>query len=126
MNDVKLYTAMFPDFAIAAACVDCHNQHPDSPKRNWEMGDLMGATTWTFPSHSISVSETLEVIATLRNAFRDAYADYIEKTKTFSLPPEIGKKWPSQCYCLPTPETFIETAERRISKPTLDRLLSRR
>jgi adenylate cyclase len=126
MDDVKLYTAMFPDFAVAAACVDCHNRHPDSPKRDWKMGDLMGATTWTFPSSSVSVSEALEVIAALRNAFRDAYAHYIEKTKTFSSPPEVGKKWPSQCYCLPTPETFMLAAERRSSKPTLDRLLSRR
>jgi adenylate cyclase len=126
MNDVKLYTAMFPDFAVAPACVDCHNQHRDSPKTNWRLGDLMGATTWTLPSNSVSVSEALEVIAALRNGFRDAYARYIEKTKTFSLPPEIGKKWPSQCYCLPTPETFMQAAERRTSKPTLDRLLSSR
>jgi adenylate cyclase len=126
MNDVNLYTAMFPDFAVAASCVDCHNQHRDSPKRDWKLGDLMGATTWTFPSNSVSVSEALEVIAALRNGFRDAYAHYIEKTKTFASPPEVGKKWPSQCYCLPTPETFMQAAERRTSKPTLDRLLSRR
>ncbi|HMI87854.1 MAG TPA: DUF3365 domain-containing protein [Polyangiaceae bacterium] len=126
MNDVRLYTAMFPDFAVAPACVECHNKHPDSPKSDWKLGDLMGATTWTFPSNSVSVSETLEVLAALRNAFRDAYTRYIEKTKTFSSPPEVGKKWPSQCYCLPTPETFMQAAERRSSKPTLDRLLSRR
>jgi len=126
MDDVKLYTAMFPDVAVAAACVDCHNQHPDSPKRDWKLGDLMGATTWTFPSNSVSVSEALELIAALRNGFRDAYAHYIEKTKTFSSRPEVGKKWPSQCYCLPTTETFMQAAELRISKPTLDRLLSRR
>ena len=126
MNDVKLYTAMYPDFAVAEACADCHNQHPDTPKRDWKLGDLMGATTWTFPSNSVSVSETLEVLTALRNGFRDAYASYIEKTKSFSSRPEIGKKWPSQCYCLPTPETFMQEAERRISKPTLDRLLSRR
>jgi hypothetical protein len=126
MDDVKLYTAMFPDFAVGAACVDCHNKHRDSPKRDWEVGDLMGATTWTFPSHSVSTSEMLDVIQALRNGFRDAYTHYIEKTKSFSLPPEVGKKWPSQCYCLPTPETFMQEAERRISKPTLDRLLSHR
>jgi len=68
----------------------------------------------------------LEVIAALRNGFRDSYTRYIEKTKSFSSPPEVGKKWPSQCYCLPTPETFMHEAERRISKPTLDRLLSHR
>jgi hypothetical protein len=126
MEDVKLYTAMFPDFAVAEGCVDCHNQHRDTPKRDWKLGDLMGATTWTFPSNSVSVSEALEVIAALRNGFRDAYAHYIDKTRSFSSPPEVGKKWPSQCYCLPTPETFMQAAERRASKPTLDRLLSRR
>jgi hypothetical protein len=59
------------------------------------------ATVYLFvtgPSNSGSVSEKLEVLATaLRNGFRDAYADYIEKTKIFSSPPEVGKKWRSQC-----------------------------
>jgi hypothetical protein len=87
---------------------------------------MMGATTWTFPSSSVSVPEALEVIATLRHGFRDAYARYVEKAKTFSSRPEVGNKWPSQCYCLPAPETFMQAAELRISKPTLDRLLSRR
>jgi hypothetical protein len=86
----------------------------------------MGATTWTFPSRSVSVSEMLEVIAVLRHGFLEAYTRYIEKTKSFSLPPEVGKKWPRQCYSLPTPEIFMQEAERRISKPTLDRLLSHR
>jgi hypothetical protein len=126
MDDVKLYTAMFPDFAVAQTCVDCHNQHPESPKRDWEMGDVMGATTWTYPSNQLSVSDALEVVAALRKGFRDAYVRYVDKAKTFALPPEIGKKWPSQCYCLPAPETFMQAAERRTSKPTLDRLLSRR
>lgn len=125
MNDVQSYTAMFPDFAVAEACVDCHNQHRDSPKNDWELGDVMGATTWTLPSNDLSISEALEAIVALRNGFRDAYTRYVEKARTFSAPPEIGKKWPSQCYCLPAPETFMQAAERRTSKATLDRLLSR-
>jgi hypothetical protein len=24
------------------ACVDCHNNREDSPKRNWELGDVRG------------------------------------------------------------------------------------
>jgi signal transduction histidine kinase/CheY-like chemotaxis protein len=27
---------------MGAACVACHNSHPDSPKRNWEAGDVRG------------------------------------------------------------------------------------
>jgi adenylate cyclase len=27
---------------MAAACVNCHNTHPDSPKRDWHVGDVRG------------------------------------------------------------------------------------
>jgi adenylate cyclase len=27
---------------MAAACVACHNSHPDSPKRDWKVGDIRG------------------------------------------------------------------------------------
>ena len=27
---------------MGAACVDCHNTHPDSPKRDWKVGDVRG------------------------------------------------------------------------------------
>lgn len=27
---------------MAAACVSCHNAHPDSPKRDWKVGDVRG------------------------------------------------------------------------------------
>lgn len=126
MDDVKVNTAMFPDVAMAKACVDCHNRHPDSPKHDWKVGDLMGATTWTLPSNSSSLSEALETIAALRKGFRDTYIAYVERAKTFSSPPEIGKKWPSEGYCLPDPDNFMEEAERRASRTTLDRLLSHR
>jgi adenylate cyclase len=126
MDDVKANTAMLPDVAVAKACVDCHNKHADSPKRDWKVGDLMGATTWTIAASSFSLTEALETISALRKAFRDAYASYIEKAKTFSSPPEIGKKWPSEGFCLPDPDNFMEEAERRASRTTLDRLLPHR
>ena len=27
---------------MGAACVSCHNTHPDSPKRDWKVGDVRG------------------------------------------------------------------------------------
>jgi hypothetical protein len=111
---------------VSKGCIDCHNKHADSPKHDWKIGDLMGATTWTLPSSSMSLSEALATIAALRSALRDAYVSYIERTKKFSSPPEIGKKWPSEGFCLPDPDVFMEEAERRMSRATLDRLLSHR
>jgi eukaryotic-like serine/threonine-protein kinase len=28
---------------MGASCVDCHNSHPDSPKKDWKVGDVRGA-----------------------------------------------------------------------------------
>ena len=30
------------DTMVADACVACHNNHPDTPKNNWKMGDVRG------------------------------------------------------------------------------------
>jgi len=36
------------DFAVTKGCADCHNAHPDSPKKDWKQGDLMGAVIVRF------------------------------------------------------------------------------
>ena len=32
---------------MGAGCVNCHNQHPNSPKRNWMIGDVRGLEEFT-------------------------------------------------------------------------------
>jgi adenylate cyclase len=27
---------------MKASCIDCHNTHPDSTRRNWKVGDVRG------------------------------------------------------------------------------------
>lgn len=34
---------------MRAVCIDCHNNHPDSPKRDWGVGDLRGVLEVTLP-----------------------------------------------------------------------------
>jgi adenylate cyclase len=126
IDDTQAHTAMFPDVAVARACVDCHNRHADSRKRDWKLNDVMGATTWTVTSSTFSLAQAMDTVTALRQAFRDAYASYIEKARQFSSPPEIGKRWPSEGYCLPDPDTFMEEATQRASRATLERLLALR
>ena len=124
MGDVSLHTAMFPDLAVAQACVDCHNQHEQSAKHDWQLDDVMGATTWTYPNGAVSLQEVLSVLAALRNGFRDAYDAYLVKARSFKNPPEIGDQWPANGYYLPTTVSFMQEVERRTSGPTLQRLLN--
>lgn len=43
LGDATYFTAVYADKAVSAACVDCHNNHPDSPRRDFKLGDVMGA-----------------------------------------------------------------------------------
>jgi hypothetical protein len=43
------YQAIYPDRAVAVACVTCHNAHPLSPKRDFKLNDVMGGIAITIP-----------------------------------------------------------------------------
>jgi hypothetical protein len=43
------FTAVYPDIAVAEACVKCHNEHKDSPRRDFKLGDVMGAVVVRIP-----------------------------------------------------------------------------
>jgi hypothetical protein len=49
LGGVKYFTAVYPDMAIAPACVSCHNDHADSPRRDFKMGDVMGGVVLRIP-----------------------------------------------------------------------------
>ena len=34
--------AIYADVASVEACVTCHNNHPESPRRDFQLGDVMG------------------------------------------------------------------------------------
>jgi methyl-accepting chemotaxis protein len=37
------------DVMVNASCVTCHNAHPDSPRRDWKLGDVRGALEVAVP-----------------------------------------------------------------------------
>ena len=45
----KYFQAVYPDFAVSPACVACHNSHPQSPKRDFKLNDVMGGIVMTLP-----------------------------------------------------------------------------
>jgi len=122
-EDVKRYTAMFPDNVVVKACASCHNDHPDSPKKDWAMNDIMGATTWAYPSEYVTRDELIGVISELRNAFAKTYNNYLEKTQTFKNAPTIGVKWPAEGYFVPELGVFMARFESSSSVNTLSLLL---
>lgn len=45
----RYFQAVYPDLAVTQACIGCHNAHPDSPKRDFKINDVMGAIVISIP-----------------------------------------------------------------------------
>ena len=45
----KFFQSIYADKGITMACISCHNAHPLSPKRDFQLGDLMGGVVITIP-----------------------------------------------------------------------------
>ena len=119
------HTAMFPDIASAPACVSCHNEHPDSPRKDWKLDDVMGATTWSFPRAKLSTDELVDILGAYRAVAMDAYGSYLKKTETFDAAqrPRLGERWPKDGLFLPDTDTFRKRVEARNSTASLNLLL---
>lgn len=124
-EESKLQTSMFPDFAAAAPCVNCHNDHPETKKSDWKLGDVMGATTWTYPSDSVTFEELQDIIMAYRKGamatleeFHEEIANYKESEK-----PEIGEMWPSDGLYIPSAEAFMDSVQILVADKTLAGIL---
>lgn len=45
----KYFTAVYADVAVAPACVSCHNDHKDTPRSDFKIGDVMGGVVIRVP-----------------------------------------------------------------------------
>ena len=45
----NIFVAIYADLAVSKSCVNCHNRHLLSPKRNQKFGDVMGGIIISFP-----------------------------------------------------------------------------
>jgi len=45
----RFFQAVYPDRAVSQACVQCHNAHLNSPKKDYQLNDVMGGIVITLP-----------------------------------------------------------------------------
>lgn len=45
----KYFTGVYADVGVAPVCVSCHNDHKDTPKRDFKLGDVMGGVVIRIP-----------------------------------------------------------------------------
>lgn len=46
---LKTLVAVYPDKAVSQDCVFCHNKHPNSPRRDFRLGSVMGGVVVRVP-----------------------------------------------------------------------------
>ena len=49
LGKTKYFTAIYADKAVAPACVSCHNEHKDTPKKDFKLGQTMGGVVIRIP-----------------------------------------------------------------------------
>jgi hypothetical protein len=49
LGGTTYFTAIYPDVAVSSACSTCHNEHKDSPKTDFKVGDTMGGVVIRIP-----------------------------------------------------------------------------
>ena len=124
MHAEKTYVFMSPDIATVNSCVSCHNKHSESPKTNWKINDVMGATTWLYPYEKISLKDTLLLLSELRRGFGFSYQYFLDEVKQMPKSYTIGNKWPREGYFVPSKDEFMVELSKRASDSTLNQLLS--
>jgi hypothetical protein len=52
LGGVKYFTAVYADTGVAPACISCHNEHKDTPRTDFKLGDVMGGVVIRIPLKS--------------------------------------------------------------------------
>lgn len=52
LGGTRYFTAVYADTAVAPVCVSCHNDHKDSPRRDFKIGEVMGGVVIRIPVES--------------------------------------------------------------------------
>jgi uncharacterized protein DUF3365 len=49
-GDNRRFEALYADRAVSSACVTCHNAHPQSSRRDYQLNDVLGAVLISIPA----------------------------------------------------------------------------
>jgi hypothetical protein len=125
--DTGEHVSMFPDFASAPACVSCHNEHIKTTKSDWVLGDLMGATTWSYPEDSVTTDEFMAMVLEYRKGVESVWGQYLKELEELGddQRPEIGKNWPSNGLYIPDHAALRDTIDKLANGPIFMALMDK-
>ncbi|QPJ63459.1 MAG: DUF3365 domain-containing protein [Candidatus Nitronauta litoralis] len=84
-NGKTRFNAIYPDLAVTKSCAKCHNAHPNSPRKDFSKGDVMGGIHISFPvqqrtgddkanSYTVAPEVVADYVHAILDADRSVYA----------------------------------------------------
>jgi hypothetical protein len=121
------YQTIYPDIATSESCVTCHNNHPNSPKTNFKIGDVMGGILINLPlgkqekhaklgRHQFPPEVISDYVHSVLESDREVYSKYIvDRLKNII---QTSESWGAD-KTLPLPAQFLLTASQLVEKRKL-------
>ena len=81
-NGQVLFNAIYPDVAVTKSCVQCHNSHPKSPKRDFKRNDVMGGIHISFPISKMKGSSSPKDLTVAPEVVADYVHAILEADRT--------------------------------------------
>ncbi len=129
LGGIWYYQAIYPDIATSESCVSCHNNHLNSPRRDFKVGEVMGGIIINLPLGKKGKKEDLEkylfapeVIAdyvhSILDADRTVYSKYIVDRLQNKNIIRASENWWNDNN-LPLPAQFLLNASQLVEKRKL-------
>lgn len=123
-QDTERFYFMAEDVAMSSACVSCHNKHKDSPKTDWVLNDIMGATTWSYPDKQVSYAQLIAMTVAYYRSVESAYSTFLEKIAQFKgRKPLVTEQWPVENFIVPDLATFMTEYKKQAGEVIFNELV---
>lgn len=120
------YQTVYPDIATSESCVSCHNNHPDSPRKDFKVGDVMGGILINLPlgrqekhpelgKHQFPPEIIADYIHSILESDREVYSKYIvDRLKNQNIIQPSKDWWKDNS--LPLPAQFLLNASQVVEQ----------
>lgn len=81
-NGQAFFNAVYPDLAVTKSCVQCHNNHPKSPKKDFKRNDVMGGIHISFPVSKTSRTPSIKNLSVAPEVVADYVHAILEADRT--------------------------------------------
>ena len=94
------FEAIYPDIAVSKTCPNCHNNHPNSPKTDFEKGSVMGGIIIDLPLGRRTEKNVDEKFLLAPEVVADYVHSVLDSDRTVYAQ-HVSTAWRNKAFCVP-------------------------